>query len=93
VRELADGRVYSGLQAQSLGLVDELGDLDRAAEISEDLAGLEEATVVRYQPRSPGLAELLSSRLTSAKPEAEALKVLRTAGLSPTPELQYLYRP
>src|SRR3712207_8968889 len=29
VRELADGRVYSGLQAESLGLVDELGDLEK----------------------------------------------------------------
>ena len=94
VRELADGRIYSGLQAESLGLVDELGDLERAAEISRELASLEEATTVRYQPRSPGLAELLGARLgSSPEPAAETLKVLETAGLSPTPELQYLYRP
>lgn len=93
VRELADGRVYSGQQAQSLGLVDELGDLDRAAEISRDLAGLDKATMVRYQRRSPGLVGLLQNRLASPEPEAESLKVLKTAGLSPTPELQYLYRP
>ncbi len=93
VRELADGRVYSGLQAESLGLVDELGDLERAAELSRELANLEEATVVRYQPRSPGLAELLGARLTSPEPATETLKVLETAGYSPTPELQYLYRP
>ncbi len=93
VRELADGRIYSGLQAESLGLVDELGDLERAAEISRELAGLEKATVVRYQRPSPGLAELLGARLASPEPEVEALKVLKTAGFSPTPELQYLYRP
>jgi protease IV len=92
VREIADGRVYSGLQAEILGLVDELGGLDRAADIAGELAGLEEeATVIRYQRRSPGLGELLRSRL--APSESEALKVLEEAGLDPTPELRYLYRP
>jgi protease IV len=91
VRELADGRVYSGQQAETLGLVDELGDLERAAEASRELAGVEEATVVRYQRQSPGLLELLQARL--APPRSEALQVLETAGLNLTPELQYLYRP
>ncbi|MDX6380461.1 MAG: protease [Rubrobacteraceae bacterium] len=90
VRKLADGRVYSGLQAKSLGLVDELGDLDRAAELSGELAGVRGATVVRYK-RSLDLLGLLQSRLAPSEPDA--LKVLETAGLSPTPELQYLYRP
>jgi len=92
VRELADGRVYSGLQAEALGLVDDLGDLERAAEIAGELAGVEEATVVRYQRRSPSILELLQARL--APSESEALKVLHETGLNPTtPELQYLYRP
>jgi protease-4 len=90
VREIADGRIYSGIQAQGLGLVDELGDLEKAAEVSRDLAGVEEATVVRYK-RSQGLIELLQSRLAPSKPEA--LQILESAGISPTPELQYLYRP
>jgi protease-4 len=91
VRELADGRVYSGQQAETLGLVDELGDLERAAEASRELAGVERATVVRYQRRSPGIVELLQARL--AQPEPEAVQVLETAGLDLNPELQYLYRP
>ena len=91
VRELADGRIYSGQQAEDLGLVDELGDLERSAEASRELAGVEEATVVRYQQQSPGLLELLQARL--APPEPEALQVLETTGLNLTPELQYLYRP
>ncbi len=91
VRELADGRVYSGLQAQELGLVDELGNLDTAARVSRELAGVEEATVVRYT-QDPSFAELLQARL-AATPESEALKALEAAGLRLTPELQYLYRP
>jgi protease IV len=90
VRELADGRVYSGLQAESLGLIDELGDLEKAAETSATLAGLKEATVVRYQ-RTPGFIDLLRARL--APPESETLQALKAAGLNLTPELQYLYRP
>jgi protease IV len=91
VRKLADGRVYSGLQAQSLGLVDELGNLERATEISRELTGLEEATVIRYKRQALGIGALLQSRLAPSEPEA--LQVLKATGLNPTPELQYLYRP
>ncbi|HKH77610.1 MAG TPA: signal peptide peptidase SppA [Rubrobacteraceae bacterium] len=91
VRELADGRIYSGLQAQELDLVDELGNLDTAARVSRRLADVEEATVVRYR-QEPSLVELFQARLAST-PESEALQALEAAGLSLTPELQYLYRP
>jgi protease-4 len=91
VRELADGRIYSGLQARELGLVDELGNLDAAARVSRELADVEEATVVRYT-QDPSLADLFQARL-AASPESEAMKTLEDAGLSLTPELQYLYRP
>jgi len=46
--------------------------------------------VVRYE-RAPGLFGLLRARLAS--PEPETLKVLKAAGISLNPELQYLYRP
>ena len=90
VREIADGRVYSGSQAESLGLVDYLGDLDYATGRADELAGIEDATAVRYR-KGQGILGLLRARL--APPESEALKALRVAGISPTPELQYLYRP
>jgi len=90
VREIADGRVYSGLQAESLGLVDELGDLDRAAEIAGDLAGAGRTTVIRYE-QVPSFVELLRSRLEPSEPQA--LEALESAGINLTPELQYLYRP
>lgn len=90
VRELADGRIYSGLQAEDLGLVDELGNLDTAAENARELAKVGEARVVRYvQP--PSLFESLQARLAPAEPEA--VQVLKAAGLDPTPQLQYVYRP
>lgn len=90
VRKIADGRIYSGLQAKSLGLVDSLGGLETAVDISRQLANTEEATVVRYT-RKPGFLELLRTRLGSSEPEV--LKTLKAAGLNLTPELQYMYRP
>jgi protease-4 len=90
VREIADGRLYSGRQALELGLVDELGNLDTAVEVSRRLADVEEATVVRYV-KTPGFADLLRARL--APPEPEAVRVMRAAGMDLTPELKYLYRP
>ncbi len=39
VRELADGRVFSGAQARAVGLVDQLGGLEEATELAWTLAG------------------------------------------------------
>ncbi|REL35665.1 signal peptide peptidase SppA [Thalassotalea euphylliae] len=42
VDKVAQGRVWSGIKAQELGLVDELGSLDEAVNIAADLAKLED---------------------------------------------------
>ncbi|MGL4511563.1 MAG: signal peptide peptidase SppA [Lacipirellulaceae bacterium] len=47
VKELGGGRVYSGRQAQQLGLVDELGDLRAAVVAAKELAGLDADAEVR----------------------------------------------
>ncbi len=41
VRELADGRVYSGRQALELGLVDEIGNYYQAIQRAAELAGID----------------------------------------------------
>ncbi len=41
VRRFADGRVFSGAQAQALGLVDALGDEESARRLACELAGLD----------------------------------------------------
>ena len=41
VKEIADGRIFTGRQAVGLNLVDELGDLDHAAEVAATLAQLD----------------------------------------------------
>jgi protease-4 len=41
VREYATGRVYTGRQALEMGLVDQMGNFNRAVELLADLAGIE----------------------------------------------------
>jgi len=48
VGELADGRVFSGEQAQSLGLLDELGNFRDAVALAARLAGLEQEPALIY---------------------------------------------
>jgi len=48
VRALADGRVYTGLDARKLGLVDEVGYLEDAIDCAKAMACLKDAKVVAY---------------------------------------------
>lgn len=48
VRDLGDGRVYTGTQAQENGLVDELGTLDDTIAMMQEDYSLEDATVIEY---------------------------------------------
>jgi len=57
VREIADGRIYTGKQALERGLVDKLGYLEDAITTAKKEAGLTDATIVRYKKRY-GLGEL-----------------------------------
>ncbi len=59
VKQLADGRVFLGPEAKSLGLVDEIGYLEDAISAAKSLAGITgDVRVVKYQ-RQPALTELL----------------------------------
>ena len=53
VRNLATGQIYSGTEAKELGLIDELGDLDTAINLTAEIAGIEDPIVEYY--RKPGL--------------------------------------
>jgi protease-4 len=55
VREIADGRVYSGSQARDLGLVDSFGGLDEASATAGRLAGAR-ADLDRDPASAPGPA-------------------------------------
>jgi protease-4 len=48
VRQLADGRIFSGEQARSLGLVDELGNLEDTIALAAQMAGIRGDPEVLY---------------------------------------------
>ncbi len=58
VKDLADGRVYTGAKAKELGLVDEFGSLDDAIDVAAKLGGIEGKPQVTYANR-PSLSRLL----------------------------------
>lgn len=58
VKDLADGRVYTGAKAKELGLVDDFGSLDEAIEVAAKLGGIEGKPQVTYANR-PSLSRLL----------------------------------
>jgi protease-4 len=89
VVELADGRVYSGKQAQDLGLVDHLGDQDTAFGRAKARAKSRDATLVKYE-RSVGLGDLLSP-LGGVLGQRSTLE--QQTGIELRPNLKYLWIP
>jgi protease-4 len=64
VDKIAQGRVYTGVQAEQLDLVDELGGLPDAFRTAKELAGLDTEKlypVLRYEPDHPSLSDCLNS--------------------------------
>lgn len=80
-RALADGRIFSGRQAQQYGLVDELGNLQDAVATAASLAGIEgEPKVVYPPPEKPDFFRYLVEE--SAAQLRHGLQQRTAAGLS-----------
>ncbi|MDE3083837.1 MAG: signal peptide peptidase SppA [Verrucomicrobiota bacterium] len=68
VEAIAQGRVWSGVEAKNLGLVDELGGLDAALRYAAKRAGLENYRVVEY-PRKKELSDVIVEWLKGERHE------------------------
>ncbi len=64
VRQLADGRVYTGAQAKKLGLVDELGNYYDAISYAGKKCGLGPNPPIKEYGRGVGLLSLLAETLS-----------------------------
>lgn len=69
VREMADGRIFTGRQAFDLGLVDELGGLEDAIELSAKLAGIEGEPQVVTREEKYSFLDLLKGKFSAGFPE------------------------
>ncbi|MBI4824518.1 MAG: signal peptide peptidase SppA [Nitrospirae bacterium] len=63
VRDMADGRVFTGRQARELGLVDELGNLEDAINLAATLAGIKGKPEVVTKKDKFSLLSLLRGNL------------------------------
>jgi protease-4 len=89
VRELADGRIYSGRQALELELVDQLGNLSTAIQRAAELGGIEgEPRVIEYEPPFNLFQGLVGMMRRPADPLSQVMTILDRAH---GPALQYLY--
>lgn len=66
VHEIAQGRVWPGTKAKEIGLVDDLGGLDRAIAAAAKMAGVEKYRTAAY-PRTLNGIEQLLERFTKDK--------------------------
>ena len=60
IEKIAEGRVWTGATAKELGLVDELGGLDKALEIAAESAGIENYSVLNYPSKGDVFSALLN---------------------------------
>lgn len=65
IEKIAEGRVWTGETAKKLGLVDELGGIDKALDIAVKKAGIESYTVMSYPEKESFLDALLNIQPTS----------------------------
>jgi len=85
VIEIADGRVFTGLQAKEVGLVDELGNFDTAISSAEELAGISDATIIEYNEL--GFLSLFSSYISEITPAS----LMKADDVRPGLHLLYIY--
>ena len=76
IEKVAEGRVWTGITAKEIGLVDELGDLDKALEIAAEKAEIETYSTISY----PKEGDLFSSLLESGKNDYIEGKMSETFG-------------
>ena len=65
IEKIAEGRVWTGEAAKELGLVDELGGIDKALDIAVAKAGVEGYTIVSYPEKKDVLSSLLDTKPTN----------------------------
>jgi protease-4 len=90
VREIARGRVWTGAQAKTLGLVDQLGGVTEAISKARELARIPTDRSVRYKrfPEAESPWEALSSAFGVSSEAAHALVAI--GGVMADPQAQAL---
>lgn len=81
VKEIAQGRVWSGAEGVKLGLVDEIGGLDRALALAREKGKLPADSAISEFPNEKDLQQILAEALTG---RTNPLSSIFSASKSPT---------
>lgn len=79
VDQVAQGRVWSGIDAHKLGLVDKLGDLDGAIAAAAELAGLGDNYTASYIEKEKGLKDKVIGELIAEAASSLGQKASRAS--------------
>ncbi len=71
VNEIAQGRVWTGKKAHDIGLVDDIGGLDRALKAAAQRAGIEKYRVVEYPTTKTPIEQLIDKITRTTDPDDE----------------------
>ncbi|PKL52088.1 MAG: signal peptide peptidase SppA [Nitrospira bacterium HGW-Nitrospira-1] len=82
LRKIADGRIFTGEQAKTYGLVDELGTLEDAIKTAATLAGIREEPQVISRKNKFSVIDILRNKFPK-----------EIADIFPTVKIKYLYSP
>jgi len=82
VRKIADGRIFTGEQAKTHGLIDDLGTLEDAIKTAATLAGIKGEPVVVSKEDDLSVIDLLRNKLPKEMTD-----------IFPTVKIKYLYSP
>lgn len=73
IHEIAQGRVWTGTRAKEIGLVDDLGGIERAKAAAAKLAGVEKYRIVEYPRTKKGLEQFID-KLSRKDDEDDTVK-------------------
>jgi protease-4 len=82
VREIADGRIFTGRQAKEIGLVDQIGNIEDAVELAKSLAGIKGEPRIVKRKKKPGIFDLLTQKVSLNLPQS-----------SPSISFKYIFTP
>lgn len=92
VRQLADGRIYSALQAKELKLIDEVGTLEEAMQAMVNDNGLKDCNWYSEQPPTVGLLEMfLGAKLEGSELLSQFSQIQKYIEINKMPRLMYYY--
>ncbi len=92
VLKIADGRVYSGLQAQKIGLIDQIGTFDDATEYAVNEFANGTSSVVEYVQNVSLVEQFLSGIGVKVTPLQTWISAV-SSSMDTRPRMLYLFRP